>query len=126
MKQGKNCDLDTEIISGNIFIRPVKLLNKGDFVQGHKHNFDHTTIVFKGSILIKQNNGKEQNFYSPGNPNKQSDDSSHALICKDTEHLITALEDNTIFWCVYSHRTPQGEVSLENTGWLNNSYTEKI
>lgn len=99
-----------EIVSGNIFIRPNALLPKGHIIQGHKHKFDHTTIVFTGSIHIKKvENGKviEQDFKAP----------SHALIKADVEHEITSLEDNTTYWCVFSHRNSQGEVVQEWSGW---------
>ncbi len=100
-----------EWISGNIFIRPNPLEKKGDVVEGHKHNFDHTTIVFKGSVHVKavkpDGTIKEKDFVAP----------SHFLVKADTEHEITALEDNTEFWCVYSHRDPQGRITQEYTGW---------
>lgn len=101
----------TEWISGNVFIRPNELAKAGDKCGGHKHNFDHTSIVFKGSVHVKGvlPNGSviERDFKAP----------SHFLVLKDVEHEITALEDGTVFWCVYSHRKPQGELSVEYTGW---------
>lgn len=100
-----------EWISGNVFIRPNTLQYKGDAVDGHKHNFDHTTIVFKGSVHVKAKlpDGREieQDFAAPG----------HFLVLKGVEHEITALEDNTVFWCVYSHRNAQGDVVEDNIGW---------
>lgn len=99
-----------EWISGNVYIRDM-MLGKGGKIDGHKHNFDHTTIVFKGAVHVKAKcpDGRiiEQDFIAP----------SHFLVLKDVEHEITAIADDTVFWCVYSHRTPQGEISLENTGW---------
>lgn len=100
-----------EWISGNIFIRPNELPKKGDTIEGHKHDFDHTTIVYTGAVhvLAKYPDGstREGDFAAP----------AHFLVRKGIEHTITATEPNTVFWCVYSHRTPQGEVSHENTGW---------
>lgn len=99
-----------EWISGNVFIRPNELA-KGDVTQGHTHNFDHTTIVFKGAILIRAEtpDGRriEREFRAP----------AHALILAHVRHEITALEDGTVYWCVYSHRTPQGDVTEHYTGW---------
>ena len=92
-----------EFISGNIFIRPNKLEQKGDMVQGHTHNFDHTTIFFTGSFHVKakkpDGSTLERDFFAP----------SHCLIKAEYEHEITALEDKSEFWCIYSHRTPQGK-----------------
>lgn len=104
-----------EFISGNVFIRKNRLEKKGDFTEGHKHAFDHTTIVFKGSVRVSatlENGTKiEREFVAP----------AHVLIKAHVEHLITALEDDSVYWCVYSHRTPQGEVSVEYDGW-NSAY----
>ena len=102
-----------EWISGNIFIRANVLPKKDDGVHGHKHNFDHTAIVFTGSVHVRGvcPDGRiiEQDFTAP----------SHFLVLKNVEHEITALEDGTSFWCVYSHRNAQGDVVQENIGWLS-------
>lgn len=104
----------TEWISGNIFIRANENMHKGDVIKGHKHNFDHTSFVTEGSVhvkgicpdgrVIEGKFGKDYSF-------------RHFLVLADVEHEITALEDGTNFYCIYSHRTPQGEVSLARTGW---------
>lgn len=83
----------------------------GDKRSGHKHNFDHTTIVFQGAVHVKATlpDGRviEQDFEAP----------NYFLVRADVEHEITALKDGTEIWCVYSHRTPQGEVAQVATGW---------
>lgn len=99
-----------EWVSGNVFIRPNTMSKAGDLIQGHKHNFDHTSIVFKGSVRVKAllpAGAIEREFKAP----------AHFLVLKGVEHEITALEDGTEFWCVYSHREPQGDVVQEYTGW---------
>ncbi len=105
-----------EWVSGNVFIRPNTLKEKGDFVHGHKHNFDHTTIIFTGAAHVKatlpDGTIREADFVAP----------AHFLVRKDVEHEITATEPETQFWCVYSHQTPQGKISQVNDGW-EKSYT---
>ena len=100
-----------EWISGNIFIRPNSLLPKGRIVEAHKHTFDHTTIVFTGSVHVKRTNEDnsitEEDFKAP----------SHFLVKAGLEHEITALEDDTTYWCVYSHRDAQGKVVQQYDGW---------
>lgn len=100
-----------EWVSGNVMIRPNQLLKVGDKVNGHKHNFDHTTIVFTGAVHIKATlpNGAviDRDFHAP----------SHCLILAGVEHEITAIEDGTVFWCVYSHREPQGRITQSYNGW---------
>lgn len=104
-----------EWISGNIFIRPNRLAKAGDVTEGHKHNFDHTTIVFKGLVrveatlpdgrVIQRDFGEGSNF------------GRHFLVKAEVLHKITALVDDTEYWCTYSHRTPQGDITQINTGW---------
>lgn len=100
-----------EWISGNIFIRPNKLEKAGDVTEGHTHNFDHTTVVFKGAVRIKatlpDGSTVEREFTAP----------AHCLIRADVIHEITALVDHTEYWCVYSHRNAQGEVTQVYDGW---------
>lgn len=100
-----------EWVSGNIFIRPNTLAKAGDVTGGHTHNFDHTTVVFKGAIRVKATlpDGSviERDFAAP----------AHCLIRADSMHEITALADDTVYWCVYAHREPQGDVVQEVTGW---------
>ncbi len=100
-----------EFVSGNIFIRPNSLLPKGFVVDGHKHTFDHTTILFSGSVHVKKidedGTVTEKEFKAP----------SHFLIKAGVEHQITALQDDTTYWCVFSIRKEDGEVVQEFDGW---------
>jgi quercetin dioxygenase-like cupin family protein len=93
-------------------------MKKGDVVEGHKHHFDHTTIVFSGALHIKatmpDGTVREGDFEAPA---PESVHPAHALIAAGVSHELTALRDGTIFWCVYSHRGPQGEVWQRYTGW---------
>ena len=98
--------LSHEWASGNVFIRASGHLPKGKVIDGHAHNFDHTSIVLSGSVRIKTDE-QEQTFHAP----------SHLLIKAGVRHEITILEDETVFWCVYAHRTPQGDIVQEYTGW---------
>lgn len=110
-----------EWISGNIFIRPNTLPNVGDKVDGHTHNFDHTTIVFSGRVNVKawrvNPDGSRGEMIAERNFGGPDDIARHFLVRAEVAHEITALEPNTVFWCVYSHRTPQGDVVTHNTGW---------
>lgn len=100
-----------EFVSGNIFIRPNALLSKGHITHGHRHKFDHTTIVFMGSVHVKttEEDGTviEKDFKAP----------SYLLIRAGVEHELTALEDDTTYWCVFSLRDSEGRVVQEFDGW---------
>jgi hypothetical protein len=108
-----------EFVSGSIFIRVMgedgKGLKPGEVVAGHKHNFDHTTICFCGNWHVTK--------WEPGGAvafDFEREGPFHVLIEKDCLHEFTFLGGAPVGWayCVYSHRTPQGEVSLVETGWL--------
>lgn len=100
-----------EWVSGNVFIRPNHLNAVGDRVKGHHHNFDHTTIVFQGAVhvvaTLPDGSMIERDFVAP----------SHFLVRANVEHEITATKDGTVFWCVYSHRNAQAEITQTFDGW---------
>lgn len=99
-----------EMASGNIYLRPAVLNHKGDKIHGHEHHFDHTTFIVAGKVHVIATHGderKEGEFVA----------GQHFLVLAEWEHEITALEDNTRFTCIYSHRDPQGEVVQVMTGW---------
>ena len=99
--------------SGNIFIRPMRQEEAGKLLaDGHEHNFDHTFILFTGRARIEATlpDGRVivEELTAP----------AHRLIRRDVHHKITATAPFTEGWCVYAHRTPQGEVSQTYTGWM--------
>ena len=96
----------SEFACGNIFIRTKGKLTKGQIIEGHKHNFDHTSLVLSGAIRLTKN-GETTECRAP----------SWVLIEAGVEHQIEVLEEGTVFWCVYAHRNPQGEIVQEYTGW---------
>lgn len=96
---------------GNIFIRPKHLPEVGSDMEGHRHNFDHVTIVFTGAVRVEAT-GPEghvvvRDFAAP----------AHCLIKADWTHRIVATVADTWVWCVYAHRTPQGDVVQRWAGW---------
>jgi hypothetical protein len=99
-----------EWVSGNVFIRS-HVMGKGDQIDGHTHHFDHTSIVFTGSVHVRSvhPDGRvvEKDFTAP----------AHFLVKAGVDHAITAIAEDTNFWCVYSHRDPQGRITQEFTGW---------
>lgn len=109
----------TDWVSGSIYIRAMGEggmgLKPGETVGGHKHQFDHTTICFCGNWHVTK--------WEPGGAvafDFEREGPFFVLIEKDCLHEFTFLGGAPVghAWCVYSHRSPQGEVSLEYTGWL--------
>lgn len=105
-----------EIAIGPIFVREGWLKKKGDRVTGHTHNFDHVTYCLLGKLKVETVIAGQ--IYStvliPG-PNGQ------ALIKAELCHALEALEDNTYYQCVYTHKQPGPDGNpitvQEYTGW---------
>ena len=68
-----------ELQSGNIFIRPY---GSNSIPDGHKHNFDHTTIVFSGAV--------KATIYQPGQSHHSEDfhAPAHFLVKAGVNHRI--------------------------------------
>lgn len=98
-----------ELVLGNVFIRPMTFAKAGDVVEGHAHNFDHVTYVVRGALQ----------FTAGGRVvvKRASDGHNFVLIRAGVTHQINALEDESLGHCVYSHRSPQGDVVQEYDGW---------
>lgn len=84
---------------GNVFTRMMMFKNKGDVEFGHKHQFDHATLLAKGSILVKAK-GKETVFVAP----------NLIWIAKDIEHELIALEDDTVCACIHALLDGDGQI----------------
>ena len=85
---------------GNIWVRQNSILKKGEFFQGHKHHFDHVTLLVKGKILVEVDGYGPKKFEAP----------TFIIVKKDKMHKITALEDDVIYYCVFALRDDNGEV----------------
>lgn len=90
---------------------------KGHIIEGHEHNFDHTTICFYGALTIRAKPpGEPERIIQIEAPRPGYDGPSHALIEAGVRHELIPLVEGTIFWCVYSHRDAQGAVVQEYEG----------
>lgn len=81
---------------GNIWVRQ-HTLNKNEFSPGHKHYFDHVTLLISGCVGIHVED-KYKEFTGP----------TYIIIRKDYEHKITALSDNVLYYCIFALRDLEG------------------
>lgn len=105
-----------EYVSGNIFIRVMPFAKAGDVVDGHAHNFDHTTYCPKGALRVEKIVVDGRVYDST--EIRASDEFNWALIEAGVIHRITALEGDSIGHCIYAHRNPQGDVVEQYEGWM--------
>jgi quercetin dioxygenase-like cupin family protein len=77
---------------GGIFWRIHHFLKAGDTHSGHKHLIDHATLVSQGSVKCEIEDEEPRIYTAP----------SVIEINKDIFHKFTALEDNTVYFCVFA------------------------
>ena len=77
----------------NLWIKLMTFENAGDVNQGHEHEFDHPTLLVKGSVEVDVD-GVKSTFTAP----------QIIYIQRKTIHTITALEDNTVASCIVAVR----------------------
>ena len=85
---------------GNIWVRQHNLPKKGGVIEGHKHHFDHVSLLTSGKVKVEVEGHCPKEFVAP----------TFIVIKKEHEHKITALEDNTVWYCVFALRDVDGEV----------------
>jgi quercetin dioxygenase-like cupin family protein len=85
----------------NIHTRMMHFVNAGDTILGHKHTFDHITLLAHGSLKIDID-GAETIYKAP----------ALVMIRKDKRHELTALEDNTVAVCINGIRDGDGVADL--------------
>jgi hypothetical protein len=86
---------------GNIWVRSHIFVKAGDTHNGHKHNFDHVTLLAVGSVLVEVEGNSPKEFHAP----------TFIVIDKDHNHKFTALSDGVVYYCVFALRDLNGEVT---------------
>jgi quercetin dioxygenase-like cupin family protein len=80
-------------VVANMFVRQMVFEKVGYCEHGHEHTFDHLTLLASGKLLVEVNE-QETEFQSP----------CMIYIKKDVTHKLTALEDNTVAYCIHGLR----------------------
>lgn len=86
---------------GNVWVRQCLMEKKGDIVGGHLHYHDHVSLLCKGSVEVEVDGSEPKTFIAP----------TFIVIKKDRRHQITALEDDTVWYCVFAIRDIDGDIS---------------
>ncbi len=66
--------------------------NAGEGYDGHRHAIDHPTIVACGAVRVDVDGEESFEVCAVG----------HFIAPKDREHKITAIEDGTVWLCVFT------------------------
>ena len=95
-------DVDQMGYFGNVWVRSHFFTKAGDTNGGgHKHHFDHVTLLAVGSVLVEMEGHEPKEFHAP----------TFIVIDKDHKHKLTALTDGVVYYCVFAVRDIDGEVS---------------
>lgn len=92
---------------GNIWVRSHHLKKAGDQNGGgHLHSFDHVTMLHKGTVRVdvtdpETGEQRSKEFTAP----------TFIVIRKHLKHKITALVDDTQYYCVFALRDVNGEIT---------------
>ncbi len=83
----------------NVWIRQKLFTSVGDTSPAHKHKYDHLSILAKGSIKVTVE-GKTKIFTAP----------TFIVVRADKAHELEALEEDTLWYCVFASRDINGNV----------------
>jgi hypothetical protein len=85
---------------GNVWVRQNILEKIGDTNGGgHKHKFDHVTLLTQGRVQVEIEGHPPKEFVAP----------TFIVIRKQHSHTFTALEDDTVYFCIFALRDLDGE-----------------
>lgn len=81
----------------NLWSKQMHFIKAGDTERGHSHIFSHLTLLAKGSLRVTVE-GVSTEFTAP-----------HMIyIEKEKIHELTALEDDTLAYCIHALRDGNG------------------
>lgn len=85
---------------GNVWVKMNYLRQAGDRMGGHTHKFDHVSLLARGKVRVEIKGYPPREFSAP----------TFIVIKKEHEHDFVALEDNSLWYCVFAVRDIDGNV----------------
>lgn len=101
---------------GNVWIRKLYWPKAGDLHDGHGHRHDHISLLARGSVLCEVEGHEPKEFHAP----------TFITIDKNKHHKFTALEDETISFCIFAFNDDTGESAEEHFANGNSPYEFKL
>jgi hypothetical protein len=86
---------------GNVWVKQNYLQRSGDANEGHKHHFDHVSLLAKGKVRVEIAGFEPKEFTAP----------TFIIIKKEHNHRFVALEDDTLWYCVFALRDVDGDMT---------------
>lgn len=94
------------LLADGIFVKQMLIPKKGEAVPQHSHKYGHHTFVARGSVAVFLHNREHIGNYK---------EMQAVYIRPDAQHLIMALEDDTLCYCIHNvSREGKVEILAEN------------
>jgi quercetin dioxygenase-like cupin family protein len=84
---------------GNVYTRMMVFEKVGDVMEGHSHTYDHPTLLAVGKVEVDYE-GATTIFEAP----------TVIYIQAGIAHKLTALENNTVAFCIHALRDNEGNI----------------
>jgi quercetin dioxygenase-like cupin family protein len=101
-------------VVANMFVRQMHFKEAGSFEQGHEHTFDHLTLLASGRLLVEAN-GETTEYVAP----------TMIYINSEVEHKLTALEPDTVAYCIHGLRDSEKSDDIISPDMIPNGINYK-
>lgn len=101
---------------GNVWIRKLYWRKAGDLHDGHTHEHNHISLLARGSVLCEVEGYEAKEFHAP----------TFITIDKNKHHKFTALEDETVSFCIFAFKDVTGESAEDYFAEGNSPYEFKL
>ncbi len=78
-------------MADGIFIKQMWIRNALTFIPQHVHDFDHTSMLARGSVFLWKDGKLDRRYEAP----------TGILIKAGVRHMFLSLEDDTIIYCIH-------------------------
>lgn len=101
-------------INGPLGLRRFRLEKTCDESVGHEHNYDHVTLVHRGRLKVLYRYVKEgQEIVGE---TREYEAGEFFTVKASVRHTLKALEPDTEYFCIFSHRDLDGVVLQQYRG----------
>jgi hypothetical protein len=84
----------------NVYVRRMHFRKKGIVELGHRHPYDHSSLVANGSVDVQFYDDDEKKLLPPVRYTAPA----MIMIIKGRAHQITSVEDDTVVCCIHALR----------------------
>lgn len=90
----------------NVYTRMMHFKEKNTIELGHKHFYDHSMLLAKGSVLVRVYDQENDSFL----PEVSFKAPATIFIRKGLIHQIESLEDDSVVYCIHALRDESKDI----------------